>query len=51
VVQSQPQKIVPKTLSQKYPIQKRASGVAEVLECLPNKCKALSSNPSAVKTK
>jgi hypothetical protein len=34
------------TLSQKYPTQKRAGGVAQVVEHLPSKCEALSSNPS-----
>jgi hypothetical protein len=28
---------------------KRAGGVAQVVECLPCKCKALSSNPSTAK--
>jgi hypothetical protein len=30
---------------EKYPTQKRASGVAQVVECLPSKHEALSSNP------
>jgi hypothetical protein len=33
---------VPKTLSQKYPIQNRASGVAQMAEDLPNEHGALS---------
>jgi hypothetical protein len=28
----------------------RAGGVAEVVECLPSKCKVLSSNPTTTKT-
>jgi hypothetical protein len=34
MVRGQPEQIVHKTLSEKYPIQKRASGVAQVVECL-----------------
>jgi hypothetical protein len=30
-------KIICKTLSQKYPTQKRAGGVAQVVECLPGR--------------
>jgi hypothetical protein len=37
------------TLSQKYPTQKRAGGIAQVIEYLISKCKALSSNSSAAK--
>jgi hypothetical protein len=48
-VWSQPWKIVHKTLSWKYPTQKRAGRVAQVVECLPSQCKALSSNPSNTK--
>jgi hypothetical protein len=40
-----------KTLSQKYPIQKRAGRVAQIVESLPIKHEALSSNPSAAKKK
>jgi hypothetical protein len=29
---------------------KRGGGVAQVIECLPTKCKALSSNPRTAKT-
>jgi hypothetical protein len=36
-VQSQAEKIVCKTLSQKYPTQKGAGGVAQEAEYLPNK--------------
>jgi hypothetical protein len=35
----------------KIPSTKRADGVAQVVELLPNKCKVLSSNPSAAKKK
>jgi hypothetical protein len=45
-VQSQPGKIDRETLSQKNISQNKAGGVAQVIECLPRKCKALSSNPS-----
>jgi hypothetical protein len=38
-VQRQSGQIVLKTLSQKYPTQKRAGSVAQVVQCLPNKCK------------
>jgi hypothetical protein len=31
--------------------EKSAEGVAQVLECLPSKCKALSPNPSSAKRK
>jgi hypothetical protein len=48
-VQSQPGQI--EFLSRKYPTQKRAGGVVQVLECLPSKCEALSSNPSTKKKK
>jgi hypothetical protein len=37
------------TLSQKYPTQKRASGVAQVVEHLPSKLEALTSNSSTLK--
>jgi hypothetical protein len=30
---------------------KRAEGVAQVVQCLPSKCKALSSNPDCQKEK
>jgi hypothetical protein len=48
-VQSQPRQIVHKTLSRKYPTQKRAGGVAQVVECLLSKHEVLSSNPSTRK--
>jgi hypothetical protein len=50
-VQSQPGQIVPETLSRKNPLQKRAGRVAQVIEHLPGKCKALTSNPSTAKKK
>jgi hypothetical protein len=40
-----------KTLSQKYPTQKWAGRVAQVVQCLPGKCEALSSNPNTTKKK
>jgi hypothetical protein len=41
-----------KTLSQKYPTHKRrACGVPQMIECLPSKPEALSSNSSTVKKK
>jgi hypothetical protein len=51
VVQSQPRQIVLETLSRKYPSQKRAGGMAQVVACLPSKGEALSLNPSAAKKK
>jgi hypothetical protein len=36
-VGGQPRQIVLETLSQKYPEQKRAGGVAQMVEHLPNK--------------
>jgi hypothetical protein len=39
------------TLSQKYPTQERAGGVAQVIEYLSSKCEALSSNSSTAKKK
>jgi hypothetical protein len=48
-VQSQPRQIDHEILSQKYP--RKNSGVAQVIECLPSKCEALSSNPSTKKKK
>jgi hypothetical protein len=50
-VQSQPGQIVGETLSQKYLTQKRAGGVAQVVEYPPSKCEALSSNSSTAKKK
>jgi hypothetical protein len=41
--------VVPETLSQKYQSQKRAGGVAQVVERLPSRCKALNSNRSTAK--
>jgi hypothetical protein len=51
VVQSQPGQIVLKILSQKYPMQKRAGRMAQVLEHLSNQHEVLSSNPSTIKKK
>jgi hypothetical protein len=50
-VRSQPGQIVHETLSQKYSTQKRAEGVAQVVEYLPSKSEALSSNPNTAKNK
>jgi hypothetical protein len=36
-VQSQPGQTVPEALSQKYPLQKRAGRVTQLVECLPAK--------------
>jgi hypothetical protein len=49
MVQSQARQIVLETVSQKYPTQKRTGGVTQVVECLPNKCAALSSSSSIEK--
>jgi hypothetical protein len=49
MVQSQPGQIVRETRSQKCLTQKRAVGVAQVIEYLCSKCEALSSNPSITK--
>jgi hypothetical protein len=43
--------IVCGTLFQKYPTQNIAGGVAQVVECLPSKHKARSSNLSTAKKK
>jgi hypothetical protein len=48
-VQGQSGQIVLESLFQKYPTQNRAGRVAQVVEYLPSKCKALSSNPSITK--
>jgi hypothetical protein len=57
-VQSQPGQIVNETLSQKYPThtqnnnkKPRAGGVDQVIECLPSKWKALSSDSSTAQKK
>jgi hypothetical protein len=42
LVQAQPGKNESETLSQKYPTQKRAGGVAQVIEHLPRMPEALS---------
>jgi hypothetical protein len=49
VVQSQPGVNDYETLSQKHPTQKRAGEVAQVIQHLPSKCKALNSSPSTAK--
>jgi hypothetical protein len=46
MVQGQPERIVFNILSQKYLTQKMAGGVGQVVECLPSKHAALSSNPN-----
>jgi hypothetical protein len=46
-----PGQIVRETLSQKYPTQKRAGKVAQVVERLPSKYEALSLNPNTTKKK
>jgi hypothetical protein len=51
VVQGQPGQKVHKTLPQKYPPQKRTGREAPVVQCLPKRHKALSSNPSPPKKK
>jgi hypothetical protein len=50
-VRSQPGQIVQEILSRKYPTQKRAGRVAQVVEHLPSKYEALSSNSSTEKKK
>jgi hypothetical protein len=45
MVGSQPQQTAHETLCQKYPVQKRAGEVTQVVECLPSKHKTLSSSP------
>jgi hypothetical protein len=49
-VQSQHGQRFREILSQKNPSQNKAGRVAQVVDCLPNKCEALSSNPSAIHT-
>jgi hypothetical protein len=46
VKKSQPGQIVQETLSKKYPTQKRAGVVPQMVECLPSRCETLSSNTS-----
>jgi hypothetical protein len=48
-VQNRPGQIVHETLSQKHSIQKMASGVAQVIECLASKHETLSSSPTTAK--
>jgi hypothetical protein len=45
----QPGQIVHNTLFWKYPTQNRTRGMTQIMECLPSKCEALSSNPSNIK--
>jgi hypothetical protein len=47
--EASPGQIVLKTLFPKYPTQKRAGRVAQVVERLPSKREALSSNPKRKK--
>jgi hypothetical protein len=51
MVQSQSGQIVQDTLSQKSPTQNRASGLDQVVKCLPSKHEAWSSNSSTAKKK
>jgi hypothetical protein len=48
-VQRQPGQIVLETLSRKYLTQKRAGGVAQVVDYLPSKCETPNSNPSTAR--
>jgi hypothetical protein len=50
-IPGQSRKIVLKTLSSKYPTQKRAGRVAQVVEHLLSKCEALSSNSTTTEKK
>jgi hypothetical protein len=47
--EASPGQIVCETLSQKNPSHKRTGGMTQLIERLPSKCKALSSNPNARK--
>jgi hypothetical protein len=49
LIKHQPGQIVCEILSQKKPIQKRADGVAQVVQYLPSKYEDPSSNPSTTK--
>jgi hypothetical protein len=49
-VQTSPGQIIPKTLSQKYPTQKRPHGVAQAVRST-SKCEALSSKPQCCQKK
>jgi hypothetical protein len=51
MVQSQPEQIVPETLSQKYPTQNRAGTVTQMAQPLHSKYKALGSDLSTTKKK
>jgi hypothetical protein len=51
MVPSQPGQILHETLVQKYPPQKKVCRVAQVVEHLPSKLKALCSNSSTTKKK
>jgi hypothetical protein len=50
-VQSQPKQVVLDTHLENTPHKKRAGGVDQVVQCLPTKLEALSSNPSTTKKK
>jgi hypothetical protein len=50
-VRSQPRQTVYKTLLRKYPTEKRAGRVAQVVEPLPNKHEALNSHRTVPKKK
>jgi hypothetical protein len=50
VVQSQPRQILLETLSQKCPTQRKAGGVAPVVESLPSKSEALQKKKKKKKT-
>jgi hypothetical protein len=51
MVQSQPKQIDHKTLSPKYPTLNITGGEVQVVEHLPSKREALSSNPNTAKKK
>jgi hypothetical protein len=51
MVWGQPRQRVHKTLSWKYPPQKRAGGVAQMVQHLPSKRETLSSNPGITRKK
>jgi hypothetical protein len=50
-VRGQPGQIVGETLSQKYPTQKRAGRVAQIIDCPSIYPEALNSNPSTTNTR
>jgi hypothetical protein len=51
IVRNQPRQISLENPSRKYPVQKWAGGVAQVVGDLPSKCQALNSSPSTAKKK